>query len=362
MRVGLVIYGDLTTVSGGYLYDRQLVEHLRRRDDHVEIFSQEPRTYVGNLIRDNMTDALVESVRDARLDVLLQDELNHASLLAVNNRLKGRMGPPIVSIVHHLRSSEDRPRWQNALTRRLERTYLRSVDGFIFNGETTKSTVATVAGVSEPSVIAVPAGNRLTSDITGDEIRGRCLRSGPLNVVFLGSAIPRKGLHTLLTALASLPHRDWTLSVIGRLDIDERYTAGLRQQISSAGVFENVTLYGTLPDREISRLLRNADVLAIPSSYEGYGIAYLEGMAFGLPAIATTSGAAHEIITHEQNGWLIAPGDAPAIREILIRIRDDREMLIQRSLAAQERFLAHPEWETSMSHARDFLVTMTGAD
>jgi glycosyltransferase involved in cell wall biosynthesis len=360
MRVGLVIYGELRTVSGGYLYDRQLVEHLERAGDQVEIFSQEPRSYAGNLL-DNLSTSIVDDILDADLDLLLQDELNHASLIRANRQLRQRFGRPVISIVHHLRSSEEHPWWQNEIARRLERVYLRSVDGFIFNGETTKRVVQAVAGVSEPSVVAVPAGNRLPDGASEAEIRARLERTGPLHVVFLGSVIHRKGLHTLIDALCRLKHDDWQLSVIGRLDVDEAYTAAVKSQIRQAGVFDNVTMFGTLPDREIVRLMKSADLMAMPSSYEGYGIAYLEGMAFGLPALATTSGAAGEIITTGENGWLVAPGETEAISALLVSALEDRETLVEMSLAARERFLAHPGWDDSMSLIRSFLDSMTGA-
>lgn len=359
MRVGLVIYGDLNTVSGGYLYDRKLVEYLRSQGDHVQVYSQKQRNYAGNLL-ENVSRALDESIRNARLDVLLEDELNHASLLGLNRRIRDQLDVPIISIVHHLRSSEYHSAWRSVIYRRLERAYLRSVDGFIFNGETTKFVVRSVADVSEPSVVAVPAGDRLPAEISEDEIRTRSFVPGPLRVVFLGNVIRRKGLHTLLAALASLPQTDWELRVIGRLDVDETYADDVRTQIRRSGIADNVTLFGSLPDREISRLLRSGNLLAVPSSYEGYGIAYLEGMAFGLPAIATTSGAAREIITHQENGWLIEPGDAGAIREVLTLIRDDRELLARMGISARARFLRQPGWEDSMRRIRSFITEMTG--
>ena len=60
-------------------------------------------------------------------------------------------------------------------------------------------------------------------------------------------------------------------------------------------------------------LLPQHHLLAVPSSYEGFGIVYLEGMHFGLPAIAGTDGAAKEIITHGQNGFLVRPGNPQAL-------------------------------------------------
>ena len=49
MRIGLIIYGSLDTLTGGYLYDRLLVEHLRRQGDHVDIISLPWRTYGRHL-------------------------------------------------------------------------------------------------------------------------------------------------------------------------------------------------------------------------------------------------------------------------------------------------------------------------
>ena len=105
MRIGLVIYGSLDTLSGGYLYDRMLVEHLRRQGDEVEIFSLPWRDYARHLT-DNLSTGLLRRLQGSRLDVLLQDELNHPSLFWLNRRL--HVNYPIVSIVHHLRSSEKR--------------------------------------------------------------------------------------------------------------------------------------------------------------------------------------------------------------------------------------------------------------
>jgi hypothetical protein len=124
MKIGFLIYGSLDTLSGGYMYDRKLVEYLRAQGDDVEIISLPWRNYAAHLT-DNFTFKL-----PAKFDILIQDELNHPSLVAANRK------PhlfPIVSLVHHLRCSELRPKWQNDFYRLVEKKYLQSVDGFIFN-------------------------------------------------------------------------------------------------------------------------------------------------------------------------------------------------------------------------------------
>ncbi len=106
MHIGLLIYGSLDTISGGYLYDRKLVEYLRSQGDTVDIISLPWRSYTAHLM-DNFHFKLPR-----KLDILIEDELNHPSLILPNHR---RHTYPVVSLVHHLRASELRPAWKNAI-------------------------------------------------------------------------------------------------------------------------------------------------------------------------------------------------------------------------------------------------------
>jgi glycosyltransferase involved in cell wall biosynthesis len=357
MRFGLVIYGSLETVSGGYLYDRKLVEHLRRHGDAVEIISLPWRSYARHL-SDNLSPGLAARLAEGRYDVLLQDELNHPSLFAVNARLRRRVPYPIISIIHHLRSSELRPDWQNRLYRWVESRYLRSVDGFIFNSQTTRRAVYATACSrlqGRPEVVACPAGDAFEAGLTDEDIAVRAHRPGPLEVIFVGNWIPRKGLHILLEALGRLPADACRLTVAGEMRADPVYTRKVNRQIERLGLADRLTLCGRLPDAELAQALSRAHVLAVPSSYEGFGIVYLEGMAFGLPAIATTAGAAAEIITPGEDGLLVPPEDAAALEAALARLAADRAELARMSLAARRRYQEHPTWEDTAANIRSFL-------
>jgi glycosyltransferase involved in cell wall biosynthesis len=360
MHVGLVIYGSLTTVSGGYLYDRQLVEHLTARGDTVEVISLPWRSY-GRHLLDNASRPLAGRLRHGRYDVLLQDELNHPSLVWLNRRLRGRVAYPIVAIVHHLRGDEARPAWQNSLYRRLERAYLGSVDGFIFNSQTTRASVERLIGGQRPAVVAVPGGDRLGPRPTAGVIEARARREGPLRLLFVGNVIPRKGLPTLLAALADLPTGTARLDVYGSLTADPRHAARVRQQIEATGLTGRVTLHGARPDADLAAAMAASHALVVPSSYEGYGIVYIEAMGFGLPSIAGSLGAAAEIVSDGLNGWLVAPGDIATLRARLHALASDRPRLLAMSLAAHRRFAAHPTWQAGMSRARAFLLRLTGA-
>jgi glycosyltransferase involved in cell wall biosynthesis len=357
VRIGLIIYGSLDTLTGGYLYDRMLVEHLRRQGDAVEIISLPWRTY-GRHLADNFRNDLYRRLRPARFDALLQDELNHPSLVWLNRRLRGSVRYPIVTIVHLLRCSEPRPAWQNRLYRWVEMCYLTGLDGLIFNSQTTRTVVQTLVGSKHPGVVAYPGWDHLPPTLTAGQIEARAQQPGPLRLLFVGNLTPVKGLHILLQALGQLPSDTWCLSVIGSLTMDPVYVRSIRQQIAAAAWGDRIRLLGSCPNAEVARHLTQCQVLAVPSLYEAFGIACLEALRFGVPVIASTAGAAHELITHARQGFLVAPGDAPTLAEHLHTLQHDRDGLRRMSLAAYQRAQLHPTWGESVGRVREFLHSL----
>jgi len=357
MRVGLVIYGSLDTLSGGYLYDRKLVNYLRERGDQVEVVSLPWRSYAAHL-SDNLSPELFRRLRRLPVDVLIQDELNHPSLVMLNRWLRPRVDYPLVSLIHLLRFTEPRPAWQQSFYRWVEKAYLASVDAFIFNSQDSQEHVEQLVGADRPGLIAYPAGDQLAATMEPEAIIERAGGAGPLRLLFLGNVIPRKGLHTLVEALHTLPQEDYRLYVVGSLTMAPAYVARIRRQVESLGLQDVIHFEGPQYDADLRGYLEHCHLLAMPSFYEGFGIVYLEGMSFGLPAIATTAGAAGEIIRHGENGYLIPPGDAKALEARLRHLGENRDALIAMSLSARQRFEAFPTWQESMASIRAFLVEL----
>lgn len=368
MRLGLVIYGSLDTLSGGYLYDRKLVEYLRAQGDTVEIISLPWRNYAAHLT-DNFSFRLWNSktkkhpqgtraVGLQRFDILIQDELNHPSLIATNS---GKYSSPIISLVHHLRCSELRPKWQNGLYRVVEKKYLQGVNGFIFNSQTTKGVVNSLIGNNKPSVVAYPPTDRFGEAISEEEISERAT-SDELKILFLGNVIGRKGLQTLLNALLILHAKRLSfildMDIVGSLITDPTYAKQMQEFVTVNGLSSIVHFHSALDNELLKQKLQQAHVLIVPSSYEGFGIVYLEGMAFGLPAIGTTSGAAGEIIEHGKTGYLIEPNDSATLATRISQLASDRNLLTELSLNARKRYIQQPSWNETAGQIRAFLQSM----
>ena len=357
MRVGLIIYGSLGTPSGGYLYDRLLVRHLEEHGHSVSVLSLPWRNYLRH-IGDNFSAELARRLLAARVDLWLQDELNHPSLFLLNHRLREHL-PPLVSLVHHLRSRERHPPFLMPIYHAVEKRYLQSVDAFIFNSKTTRQAVAETRGISlPPHVVAYPGGNRLRPKTDEETIRQRALRSGALRLLFIGNIIPRKGLHILLKALSRLQPNEFTLKIAGSEDFAPKYAAKMHRLTAKLGLEERVHFLGYCTDDELRRLLHDAHLLVLPSQYEGFGIVYLEAMGFGLPVIASERGAAWEFVQEGKNGFLLPAEEKGAIEALarhLKSLHHDRERLAEMGIAARRRYLIHPTWEESLTQIRHFL-------
>ncbi|WP_224269434.1 glycosyltransferase family 4 protein [Haloprofundus salinisoli] len=363
MRVGILVYGDLDERSGGFLYDRRVVEHLRERGDDVVVFSLPERGYLRSTA-DNLDGSLPRRIRAADLDVLLQDELCHPSLAWLNRRLG--VDAPVVAVVHHIRAAEARSVWRNALVRRLERAYLRSVDAFVCNSETTRRAVSTLvggdaAGTTAPSVVAYPAGDRFGTTVSAARVRERA-RDGPLRVVCVGNVTRRKNLETLLAGLARI-RRPWELVVVGSLAVDAEYVAELRSAVDRLRLDGRVRFAGRLDDAALAALYERSHLFAMPSTHEGFGIAYVEAMGFGLPVVASAAGGASELVADRTNGYLVDPADPTEVTDAVAPLCRNRKRLARMGVAALATYEAHPTWAETGARVGSFLDSLAaGSD
>jgi len=166
----------------------------------------------------------------------------------------------------------------------------------------------------DPGPRAVPAGPRPDGEPSG----GRRTR-GPV-VLSVAHQYRRKDTGTLLRAMAQLVRAfpDAELRVVGagpRL-------AAHRALARELGLESTVSFLGRMADREaVRREYLGADLFALPSLQEGFGIAFLEAMACRLPVVAARAGAAPEVVPDGEAGRLVPPHDpralAAAIRELL---------------------------------------------
>jgi glycosyltransferase involved in cell wall biosynthesis len=116
-----------------------------------------------------------------------------------------------------------------------------------------------------------------------------------------------------------------------------------------------VHLRGRLSDAELAAAYRAAHVLAVPSTHEGYGIVYLDGMGYGLPALASAAGGAADLVTHGETGFLAPPESPAVVAAALARLAADRPLLARMGVAALARAREQPTWQATMDGVVTFL-------
>jgi glycosyltransferase involved in cell wall biosynthesis len=359
MRMCLIIYGSLDTLTGGFLYDKFLVKHLRQKGHKIHVVSLPWRRY-GQHLLDNFSAKLGSELILKTYDLILQDELNHPSLFWVNHKLRNTdgHGTPLVSIVHQVLSSQPRPSLLNKLYKTVEKIYLASIDAFIFNSETTRSRVQCLINFTGPSIVASPGGDRLGHLQAAEQLKARAGQGGPLKMVFVGNITPIKGLVPLIEILAMLPPDIWRLTVVGSLTMDPGYVRKVKRLISAKNIRRQVALAGPLDGSELKNILSSSQLFVMPFSNEGFGIAYLEALAYGLPVLASAAGAAKEFIRHGYNGFLFAAGESRTVAKIILNLHKDRDHLLKISETALQSAIARPGWNETMESVDHFLTKL----
>ena len=155
-------------------------------------------------------------------------------------------------------------------------------------------------------------------------------------VLFAGSLIERKGVRTLIQAMALLRrrHPESRLEIIG----DGPQRRELSQLAARSGLSDHVRFSGSLPPSEVARRMRRCELFVLPSREEGQGVAMLEALASGTPCVASNVGGIPEILSPEW-GALVPPEDPQALASAMQEIlgRPDRGRAMGKAAASAVR-------------------------
>jgi glycosyltransferase involved in cell wall biosynthesis len=333
-RLHFALPGSLEQRTGGTIYDRKVIEALRKDGWWVEVLEW-PATFPFPNEDDRLAVAAsLAAVPDNALVVI--DGLALGTLPGLARREKDRLR--LVAMVHHPLALETGLSPMMAATFAAEeQDALASVRAVIVTSETTAAIVEGAFGVRGGLITVAHPGVDKPKSPRGER------RPGPVRVFALGSISPRKAHHVLVEALARIEDLDWTCVIAGSLEREPEAAEALIGQIAMLGLGARVTLLGEVDAEQAARLYADADIFALASVYEGYGMVFAEAQAHGLPIVATTGGAIPEVVT-EDAGILVPPGDAAAFAEALRVLTSDSERraaLAAGSRAAGERL---PGW------------------
>lgn len=327
MRLAFVTVGDPARLTGGYLYNRRLLEGLGENGVEVESFVP-----CGAGVGDQAAaaPAFGDDFDPTPFDAVVVDAL--ARVVAAPHLDGWKSCCPVVALVHELPGVAD-PSTADP-ERPFETPLLRS-DRLLAVSDHGKE-VLLERGAPAARVRVVPPG------FDGLE-RGleRGMRRGE-NVRFLCVAqwIPRKGILDLVRAWSRTDRPGAVLDLVGETDVDASYASRVSQFASED---PSILVHGPVDDATLAGLYATADVFALPSRYEGYGIVYAEALSFGLPVVACSVGPVPEVVGDEA-ALLVPPDDPEALSGALDLLLSDSGLRRKMSAAALRRTANLPRW------------------
>lgn len=172
--------------------------------------------------------------------------------------------------------------------------------------------------------------------------------------VCVASFEPVKGHTHLISACERLLTRgvDFTCHLIG----DGPRRKEIERQIERSGIKDVVVLHGARTRREVARLVARSDAAVLASAptrsgkREGIPVALMEAMSAGLPVVASRTGGIPELVNHEQNGFLVTPGDPVQLADALERLALDPAARERMGRAGRETILREFDQEQCATH------------
>jgi glycosyltransferase involved in cell wall biosynthesis len=338
--VALLVPGPFGTVSGGYGYDRRLVEGFRALGETVEV--------VELAGRHPLPDAAAEAAARSALDAvpegvrIIVDGLGLPAFAPLADRLVARGA---VGLIHHPTALEGETAQREAL-RAIEGALFPRMARLVATSRLTAERLIRDFGVEAGRVGVVEPG-------TDPAPRARGSGGPGVAVLSVGTLIPRKGHDVLLRALAGIPDVEWRLTIVGAAR-DAAYAQALEALVGELGLGGRVEFAGEVTGATLEALYDGADVFALASRWEGYGMAAAEALARGLPVSVTAGGALGDLVPLEA-GSVSPPGDVVSLTKALRRVLFDtglRQAMAEAAWTAGQRL---PRWD---DQAQAFLGEM----
>ncbi len=334
--VWFLVPGPLDTRTGGFIYDRQMIDGLKRADrlggiiETPDVFpGADPATIVA-------IASEIASVPEG--SVLVVDGLAATDLSPVLKREAERLA--LIALIHHPLADENNadPRQVQALFD-AERDMLEAPSGVIVTSPSTARRLADF-GVG---------ASRLATVLPGTDPRPVAeKREGPPRILCVATLSRRKAQDVLIDALEQVQDLDWRTDLAGA-ERDPSFAEELDTKLAVSPVRDRIIRHGEVSEDRLEQLWRSASLFVLPSRHEGYGMALAEALARGVPVISTRAGAIPDTVPAGA-GVLVEPGNANALAAALRGVIEKPELMRTLSQGALAAGRTLPSWSDAQAN------------
>jgi glycosyltransferase involved in cell wall biosynthesis len=311
----LLVSGDVKRRTGGNLYDRRMERACRREGVPLRIVAVASAAQARS------------ELRRRRPRVIVVDSIAASIAAPLVGWARSELGARVIVLMHM------------PMRARGTRALLRAADRVVAVSSDLARTLAR-EGVRPSRLAVIPPG---CDGVPRLARRAGGARDDTLRVLAVANWSPSKGIATLVAAAARVPGVH--LDLVGDTGKGE-YRDAVRARIRSQGIGERVVIHGALDERALARRYAEADVFALPTEHEGYGIVFGEALAHGLPVIAADIAPVRAIVGDA--GLFVPPRH---VRPLAAALQLMTDVWLRRRLAtnARARARALPRWATSQA-------------
>ncbi|MGD0766425.1 MAG: glycosyltransferase [Dehalococcoidia bacterium] len=326
-----------------YIHSRRWVEHFSRLGWETHVISFRPAEitgshvhYVGGWERLGKLRYLIHARRVRRLIRELAPDLVHALHLTSYGFLAALadVHPCVVSV------------WGTDI---LQAPRLTPFHWAITRYALSRADRVTATGMrlAEATMRYVPAGKEVAVIPYGVDLEqfrpeGRSHRE-ELVVGSVGRLSPEKGLKYLMQAMAEVVRREPRARLLLAGDGPER--GRLRRLAVKLGLQERTDFLGEIAHEQVPATLARVDVFAMPSTYEGFGVAALEAEAMEVPVVASAIYGIPDVVEDGVSGLLVPPKDVAALSRAILRLLADEEVRRRMGVAARAFVAERYSWQ-----------------
>jgi len=335
-RAVFAVPGELDTPTGGYGYARRMLAELAEAGwavRHLPLGAGFPDPDAATLAQAYR----LLSAQPPGVPVLI-DGLALGTMPDAGPTLGERR--PLVALVHHPLALETGIGAARAATlRATECAALAAAHRVVTTSRTTARTLIGDYGVPADRIaVAVPGTDPAEPAIGSGSDR--------IELLSVGSLVPRKGHDLLLAALIALRALPWRLTIVGDPTRDPSTARALQARAHEAGLADRIIFAGAVDAPSLAAHYARADLFVLASRHEGFGMVFAEAIARGLPVLGTAAGAVPEAVPAGA-GLLVPPDDLPALTEALRALLSDRHARGRLADAARAAAASLPRWRAS---------------
>jgi len=335
-QVAFAVPGDLATPTGGYVYDGRIINELGVLGWRVQVLD------LGDSFPRPSAEARTAAHRSLSalpgVHPIVIDGLAFGVLAAEAQALAS--GHALIALVHHpLALETGLSAGESADLHASERAALACVRHVITTSPATAQLLVADYAVAPQRLSVVRPGT--------DRVAARARTPGPVvDLLSVGSVVPRKGYDILVAALAEIPDLAWRLTIAGDRERSPATAQRLDAEIARLGLAGRVTFAGAVGSQRLMQLYAEADLFVLPSRFEGYGMAYAEAIAHGVPVVGTQAGAIPSTVPSGA-GVLVPPDDVDALAAVLRGLIERPAQRANLAAGARAAALTLPTWRES---------------